>query len=311
MKGSIGLKSLLTIVTSALLFTSCNYVPKKMTPELSYAVSDRHLKNLPSPFSPLTEEEKQTPWGIEYQIGKGFAKKLDLYRAITAFERSEILAPENHPRKLETDYQILLSYYLGKRYREIEKLMAESPLAQADATFPPFLDLLVILFDTKMHLDQEEKACQILELIGTRDEPTYRALLLGSHLREANLEKIREYGLSGLELYDEMKKSPKLAGILSAMLPGSGYFYVGQLQTAITGLLLNALFIFAIIAFFKRRLIALGILFLSFEIGWYGGGIYGASGQAVYYNQRVFEEVVTPIMNKNGYFPIHQLRYAF
>lgn len=282
-----------------------------MAPELSYAIHDSHLKNLPSPFTPLTEEEKLTPWGIEYQIGKGFAEKLDLYRAITAFERSAILAPEDHPRKLETDYQILLSYYLGKRYKEIDQLMASSPLATCNSSFPPFLDLLVILFDTQMHLDQEEKACQILELIGKHDQSTYRTLLLGSHLREANLEKLKEFGFLGLDPYYEMAKSPKLAGILSATLPGAGYLYVGQVQTAITGFLLNALFILATITFFKRRFIALGILFLSFEIGWYGGGIYGASGQAVYHNQRVYEEVVTPIMNQNGYFPIHRLRYAF
>ncbi len=179
MKGLIGSKTLIIIVTSLVLATSCNYVPKKMAPELSYAVNDIHLKNLPSPFAPLTEEEKVTPWGIEYQIGKGFAKKLDLYRAITAFERSAILAPEDHSRKLETDYQILLSYYLGKRHKEIDQLMAISPLATCTSSFPPFLDLLVILFDTKMHLDQEEKACQILELIEKHDEPTVTLIFEG------------------------------------------------------------------------------------------------------------------------------------
>lgn len=311
MKGSIGSKTLIIIVSSLALLSSCRSVSEPMTPKLHYSVSDRHIQSLTSPFSPLSDEEKQTPWGIEYQIGKGFAKKLDLYRAITAFERSAILAPEDHSRQLETDYQILLSYYLGKRYKELDQFVATSPLAHANESFPAFDDLLVILFDTKWNLDEEETACQLLELIGNRTPETYQALLIGSFMREGNLEKLSSLHIEGLETYNQLAKSPKKAAVLSAILPGLGYLYVGQIQTAITGFLLNALFIAATITFFKRRLLALGLLFLSFEIGWYGGGIYGASGQANYYNQRAFEEIVTPIMNKSGYFPIHQLRHAY
>lgn len=315
MKGSIGLKTLIIIVSSLMLLTSCHFVPKKIAPKLSYAIRDTQLAGRSAPFAPLTEEEKATPWGIEYRIGQGFAKKLDLYRAITAFERAEILAPTDHPRKLEMEHQILLSYYLGKRYKEIDQLISQSPLAKVDPSYPAFVDLLTILFDTKMALDQEEKACQILELIQKQDEKVYTALLIGAALKGADFERIQAFKLPQLDAlltsYEGLKKSPKLAGICNALLPGAGYFYVGQLQTAITALLLNTLFILSTLTFFRKKFIALGLLFLSFEIGWYGGGIYGASSAAVYYNQRVYEELATPLMNQHHYFPIHQLKYGY
>lgn len=311
MKGLIGLKTLIIIASSLVVFSSCQFISKDIAPELHYVINDHQLKNLPSPFPPLSKEEKQTPWGIEYQIAKSFAKNLDLYRAITAFKRSSILSPDNHNRKLEIDYQILLSYYFAKRYKEIEQIMEDSPLAQADESFPAFDDLLVILFDTQWNLGREENACRLLEFIETRNKKIYQSLLIGSLLREGNSEKLSSLNIKELEIYTSLQKSSKKAAIFSALLPGSGYFYIGQTQTAITGFLLNILFIASIVSFFKRRLIALGIIFLSLEVGWYGGGIYGAAGQANLYNQRTFEEIVTPIMNKSGYFPIHQLRYAF
>ena len=61
-------------------------------------------KNYPTD---LSEEEKQTTWGQEYQIGQHFAKQIDLYRAITAFKRAEALLTSDieHPRLLEVQYE--------------------------------------------------------------------------------------------------------------------------------------------------------------------------------------------------------------
>ena len=60
---------------------------------MSYAVQDKYLLSLPSPFEPLSEEEKAQDWGKEIQIGFSFAHELDLYQAITAFKRAEFLLP--------------------------------------------------------------------------------------------------------------------------------------------------------------------------------------------------------------------------
>ena len=61
---------------------SCYRVPDQIEPKIDYAMQDHYLKSLPSPFEPLTHEEKGQPWGKEYQIAMCFAADLDLYQAL-------------------------------------------------------------------------------------------------------------------------------------------------------------------------------------------------------------------------------------
>src|SRR6267154_5924462 len=102
------------------LLGSCQRVPDKIEPTLSYAVQDKYLLALPSPFPPLTEEEKNKEWGREMQIGFGFAHQLDLYQAITSFKRAEFLIPPEEKTRLhEAQYEILLCYYMGKKWKDV------------------------------------------------------------------------------------------------------------------------------------------------------------------------------------------------
>src|SRR4051812_35193891 len=100
-----------------LLCVGCHRVPDSIEPKVNTAIQEQSFRSLPSPFRSLSPIEANTPWGIEYRIGVGFARKLDLYQAITSFKRAAILIPpEETERSLEIDYNILLSYYLGKKY---------------------------------------------------------------------------------------------------------------------------------------------------------------------------------------------------
>ena len=114
-----------------------------------------------------------------------------------------------------------------------------------------------------------------------------------------------------MSYYEIKKKSVGGAQILNTFIPGAGYFYVGQKKTALTALLLNTLFIVASYEFFHHGYIAAGIITTSFEMGWYFGGIYGAGEAAKFYNERLFENVATPMMNQEKVFPALMLKYAF
>jgi TM2 domain-containing membrane protein YozV len=114
-----------------------------------------------------------------------------------------------------------------------------------------------------------------------------------------------------LSRYDSQTKSAGTAQLLNTFIPGAGYLYVGQTQSAMTAFLLNGLFLWATVHFFQRGDIAAGIITASFEAGWYFGGIYGAGQEAQFYNQRIYEQVATPLMNENRLFPILMLRHAF
>jgi len=90
-----------------------------------------------------------------------------------------------------------------------------------------------------------------------------------------------------LDEYQQLQqKSPQLAGIFSAILPGAGQLYTGRPRQAGMAFALNAAFIYgAVEAWDNENYAVAGILSL-FEIGWYGGNIYNAINNAHKFNLR-------------------------
>jgi len=89
---------------------------------------------------------------------------------------------------------------------------------------------------------------------------------------------------------DARYKSPETAGLLSAILPGSGQFYNGRYQDGVQSFLLNALFILGAWKAFDSDNYGLGGALALFEIGWYTGGIYGAVSGAHKVNRKIDED---------------------
>jgi hypothetical protein len=96
------------------------------------------------------------------------------------------------------------------------------------------------------------------------------------------------------ELLKEKKgaqyKSPETAGILSAIIPGSGQFYNERYRDGVYSFILNALFILAAYKAYDSDNNSLGVILTLFEFGWYTGSIYGAVGGAHKYNRQVDED---------------------
>lgn len=311
----------LVLLTFLFTMSSCHRVPDQIEPTLNYAVQDRYLKSLPSPFPPLSETEEDTSWGKEYMIGMAFAHQLDLYQAITAFKRAEILLPETEKeRRLEVQYEILLCYYVGKKYADVIDTFNQSDLKRIETTFPARHDLLLVLYDSYLQEGEDNEAMRILQIIHQMEPEEAPELALSNALIHADFPTIRSYAEqmsqadylgTFLNDYQQQKKSVAQAQLFNAFIPGTGYLYLGQTQSAITAFLLNGLFIAAAANFFIHDHLAAGIIFTSFEVGWYFGGIFGAGLEAKYYNERLYERLATPMMNRNRLFPILRLNYAF
>jgi len=304
-----------------LCFTGCYRVPDKINPRIDYQVQDRHFCGLASAFPPLTESEQTSEWGREMIIARTFAEELDLYRAISTYKRAEILVSRiNTARKLEIQYDILLCYFLAKRYDEAICEFDKTGLANVDKTFPAYHDLLLILYECYRELDLEEKEERILELMQKTYPETAEKVQISSALRTGNIPKIQSYadGFPNrsylddlLDNYKAQKKSVATAQTLNALLPGAGYFYIGQNSAAFTALLLNGLFIFAAYEFFHHGHNAAGIITTLFESGWYFGGIYGVGLEAKYYNERVYERNASTVLNCKNLFPVLMIQYGF
>ncbi len=305
---------------SLLLLAGCYRVPDKISPKVDYAISDTYMESLPAAFRPLSTQERSQDWGKEYLIGQSFAKEMDLYRAISTFRRADILVPERSFRKPEVQYNILLCYYIGKRYEDAIYYFEHSLLSHVDHTFSAFHDLLIILYDCYSEVNNEEKIKKTYELLHKFYPQTASRLQISSIIEEANIDKIDRLSqahpddlflINLLSDYENKKKSVTKAQTFNALLPGSGYLYLGQKRSALTSFLMNGLFIFAAVEFFKKGYVAAGIITCGFEAGWYFGGIYGAGLEAKYYNERIYETLATQTMNEQGLFPIFMLKYSF
>lgn len=301
-------------------FSSCYRVPDRIDPRVSYQIQDQYFETLHGAFLPLTQEEKQSDWGKEYVIARAFADQLDLYRAVSTFKRADILAEPNSPRKLEIQYDILLCFFLGKRYDEAIEEFERTALAHVDKSFPAYHDLLLILYECYREMEDFEKQQRILEIIQTSYPATGEKLIISSALRTGDLETVEEindcfihpsYLDRLLDCYYTNKKSVATAQVLNALVPGAGYLYIGQKTSALTAFFLNGLFIVAACQFFQRGNIPAGIITTTFEMGWYFGGIYGAGQEAKYYNEKIYEKNASVILNDSKLFPVLMLDYAF
>ncbi len=312
---SIGIAAILLVIPS-----SCYRVPDQIEPKVDYYVQDHYLLNLPSPFPPLTEMDKMEDFGKEYQIALGFAHELDLYQAITAFKRASFLIPKgDRARKLEVEYEILLCYYIGRKYSEATYAYEHSNLRFIDADFPAREDLLIILFDCYTKEGNETNAAIFLEYIKNQYPESAKKLELSEALQKADIPALESYAKEPqyprikdlLTSYEHDKKSIGKAQALNAIIPGAGFLYIGQRQTAITAALVNGLFIGASYYFFHSGNIPAGAIFTAFEAGWYFGGIYGVGEEAKFYNERMYEKHATAMMNQNKLFPVFMIRHAF
>jgi tetratricopeptide (TPR) repeat protein len=81
------------------------------------------------------------------------------------------------------------------------------------------------------------------------------------------------------------RKNPAIGGLLS-LIPGLGYFYTENRQTALASLIVNGLFIWGSYSSFENDNEGAGYVLGFFGVGFYLGNIYGSIGSAHKYNER-------------------------
>lgn len=315
-KAYIGIVFLLCITLTACCKSNCC-----LEPNICYALPARAAPCLPSPFKPLNEGEKRTDWGKELIIGRGFAREMDLYRAITCFKRARFLIPKSHERLIEIDYDIFLSYYLAQKYDEAIDAFETTTLMQASIeTFPALHDLYIAVYDAYIKTDHLDKAKSLLYFIQETEPCAGQQLQIETSVIDADLSSalsaasgtIYEKATSSfVHEYCCKAKSPTKAQFFNAVLPGGGYLYVGQTKSALTSFLINTLFIAASYQLFDRGYVAAGIITSSLELGWYFGGINGAGLAAKEHNDRLYESLARDFLIDNRLFPVLTIQMGF
>ncbi len=105
--------------------------------------------------------------------------------------------------------------------------------------------------------------------------------------------------------FDPPYKSEALAGVLSAVIPGSGKMYVGEWGDGITALLVTGLFAFLAYDNFKANHITRAWIFTGLGSFFYAGNIYGSIASAQIFNARIdfeFKDGLNLFLQQKNYF---------
>lgn len=294
--------------------SGCQLTQAKFEPAIVYTPNTQLTTSNSSAFPPMSQAERRQDWGKEVIMGDAFACELDLYRALTCYKRAEILIPPKFSeRQLQIQYNILQSYYIGGKYQDVIDTFEKGPLYFVLPSFSAFDDLIIMLYDAYQKIEQQEKADSFLQLIESRKPEIAQHIRLSNALLHADFcaldeEKELECFLTN---YHSQTLSIRRAQVLNAILPGAGYLYVGQKQTALTSFVINTLFTAAAYHFFAHGNIGAGLIISSLEAGWYLGGINGAGLAAKEFNERIYNSSVRELMVQRRLFPVLMLQYTF
>lgn len=302
------LKHLVSLLL-AIGLTACHPCSHVLEPQITYTPPPCYLASLPSAFPPLTNQELKTEWAKELYLGLKFAEELDLYRALTALKRAQFLIPSKETeRRVQIIFSIIQCYYLGHKYRDAVETYEGHLQGEISSAFPALRDLLTLLVDSYRHLGECEKADYVQHTLEALDPQVGEKMQLYEAFLQADFPRLQA---PFLQEYACGAKSVRTAQVLNGVLPGAGYYYVGQRKAALTSFLLNALFIAAAVHFFERGDTAAGLITTSLEVGWYVGGINGAGLAAKEWNEQRYRCLGKEWMLKERLFPVLNFKYAF
>lgn len=270
-------------------------------------------------FAQLNDYEELQDWAKEYKIGLAFASHQDYIEAIHSFKRALVLCA-NSQRKPEIEYAILLCYYLDKNYVTAIEFFESHSLLYADQKFSAFQDLLRILHHAYAVLGDFKKVEILQQSMAFPSDKDRWETKLTAALFAKDYPTIQELSKS-LSQSDwvsnltnnlfKKQKSPVLAKWLNIVVPGMGYFYLGQKKAALCSFLLNSLLIFGSIQLFMNHYYTLGALTALFELGWYAGGILGMEQASKDYNEALFANYAEKIFFQHHLEPYKKLKYEF
>jgi TolA-binding protein len=249
---------------------------------------------------------------VQLKIADTFMEEGDYYRAITEYKKFLILFP-NSAKAAYSSFKIGMAFFKGEEYgaatRSFYAVFEKFP-ESSYAVRAAYLE-----GTSYWKLKNYEKAKEKLETLAIQypeSEDAPRALIVVSlaaldegkaEMSLSALEQVLERypGYSGegqvreaitqLKQYQELpEKSPVLAGVLSAILPGSGYFYAEHYGDGITALLINGLFIAGTVTGIHTENYAVAGIVGGIGVPFYLGNILGSANAAKKWNLSIRNE---------------------
>jgi len=231
------------------------------------------------------------------------------YQAVTEYERFIYFNP-HHPSIPRARLKIAFCYKMGEKYdRAIELFrnlvdeyrnqeVGKEAAYQVGECYGAGgnYELALIEFKNFMednphhHLAEKAKWEAVWTHIYLEDYASASSNLLLIEESSPYQQPSRELARALKQLPHLPRKSPLLAGLLSAVIPGGGQFYIGKRKQAIFSLITNALLFYGTYEAFAVELFAAGGVLSFFSLNYYSGNIFGALNGAHKINRAVREE---------------------
>ncbi len=246
------------------------------------------------------------------RLGDSFREEGEYYRAITEYKELLILFPRSDKRD-EALFKIGLSYYGGEEYASAARTFTSvregfqtgnylapsryyeglsylklNKYGYADKTF----DVLIEQHPAADFAARGRAAKSFVALLEERTADCREELerLARDYPKHPAAQKAKQ-ALPLLAEYERLpEKSPVLAGVFSAVLPGSGYAYAGNYGDGVTAFVVNALFIAGAAAAANQKNYSTAYLVGAFGLPFYIGNIYGSANAAKKWNLGVRKE---------------------
>jgi tetratricopeptide (TPR) repeat protein len=254
---------------------------------------------------------------VQLKIADSFMEEGEYYRAVTEYKRFLIIFPDSEKADYAS-FKIGMAHFKGEDYgtaaqsfRALRDKYPESGYA---------IQAGYLEGSSQWKMKNYDRARGVLEaLVQKHPESEYapRALVviclaaldkskaqvsrqvldrfLDRYPGHPGAENVKEATVQ-LDRYQELpEKSPALAGILSAILPGSGYIYAEHYGDGITAFLINGLFIAGTVTAIHQENYAVAGIVGGIGVPFYLGNIYGSANAAKKWNLGIRNEVIKKI----------------
>jgi len=212
-----------------------------------------------------------------------------------------------------TDFKVMLGYSLLNLYQEsneIFKSISEKSKFYSDAYLLSLKNSL--LMKPASVSAQAIKSFDSIQLNSFNKLKTI-SMLFDDELsisKDKFISPFDENDINTVSLFYDMKtkplyKSPALAGVMSAVIPGSGKMYVGEWGDGITAFLATGLLAFLAYDNFRADHTTRAWIFTGLGTFFYAGNIYGSIASAQIFNAKInfeFNEGLKLFLEQKNYF---------
>ncbi len=255
----------------------------------------------------------------QMELADQFFREGDYEGAIREYKRFLFFYPRNN-RTEEALLKTARSYFRGQKWEEAlsacDHLVSRNPapLVKAEA-FRMRGDIMAVKRQYAEARISFGKALEAAPNTRAADEAQFQ--IARTYLREekwkeaadefrkidktSELSPRSDFLVQGLDRIAEVpQKSPAVAGVLSAVLPGAGQAYCGEYGRAAISFLLNGVFIWGIVESFRNDNNVVGGILTLFEVGLYSANVLNAVNSAEKYNRKNTQEYINGLERGSG-----------